>query len=337
MRAIVITEFGPPHVFAQADVPTPTPGPGQILIRVAASSVNPLDYKIRSGLLPSLAPPFPAVLHGDVAGVVEACGPGVSTFHPGDRVFACAGGIVGHGGALAEFMLADANLVAHAPRSLPLTHAAVLPLVSLTAWEALIDRVHIKPAQRVLIHGGTGGVGHIALQLAKLQGAFLYTTVSSDEKAAAARSLGANTVINYKTTPVDAYVAEHTNHLGFDLVFDTVGGPALTASFSAVKAGGSVVTIAARSTQDLSPLHAKGASLHVVLMLLPMLTGINRPHHGAILRSIADLVDTGRLRPLIHPRVFSFLEVAEAHATLERGGVIGKIALSSPWFNPEPV
>lgn len=333
MHAVVVNRFGPPEVFTLSEVPTPTPGPGQVLIRVAASSVNPLDYKIRSGLLPALAPAFPAVLHGDVAGVIEACGPNVTAFKPGDRVYACAGGIVGQGGALAEFMLADASLVAPAPRTLSLIQAGVLPLVAITAWEALVDRARIEPGQHVLIHGGAGGVGHIAVQLAKLRGAFVYTTVSSDEKAAAVRELGVDVVINYRTTPVADYVKTYTDGRGFDVVLDTAGDTALTASFAAIKTGGTVVTIAARSTQDLSPLHAKGATLHVVLMLLPMLTGRNRAHHGEILRAIADLVDAGRLRPVLHHRSYSFLEVAEAHATLERGSVIGKIALTSPWFS----
>lgn len=335
MHAMAISRFGDPSVFSLAEIPTPVPGPGQLLIRVAASSVNPLDFKIRAGLLPALAPAFPAVLHGDVAGTVEALGPGVSTFSPGDKVYACAGGIVGHGGALAEFMLADADLVAQAPRSLSLQHAGVLPLAVITAWEALVDRVNIQPGQHVLIHAGVGGVGHLAVQLAKLRGAFVYTTVSSDEKATLARALGADVTINYRTTSVADYVAQYTAGKGFDVVLDTVGGEALSASFAAVKTAGTVVTIAARSTQDLSPLHAKGATLHVVLMLLPMLTSHNRAHHGHILRSVAALVDAGRLRPLIHAQAFSFLDVAQAHATLERGVAIGKISLTSPWFPPQ--
>jgi len=332
MRAVVITRFGAPDVFSSAEIPVPDPGPGQVLIRVAASSVNPLDYKLRAGLLPELAPAFPAVLHGDVAGRVAALGPGVKGFAVGDQVYACAGGITGQGGALAEFMVADADLVAHAPRSLSLAQAAVLPLVAITAWEAVVDRANVLPGQRVLVHGGAGGVGHVAIQLAKLRGAFVYTTVSSDAKAAVARELGADGTINYRCTPVADYAAKWSDGDGFDVVIDTVGGEALAASFAAVKTSGTVVTIAARSQQDLTLLHNKGVTLHVVLMLLPMLTGKNRAHHGEILRSVAGLADAGRLRPLIHSETFMFTEAGRAHSVLESGSALGKVSLVSPWF-----
>ncbi len=134
MKAMILEEFGEPDVFRMADLSSPEPARGEIMIRVAASSVNPIDWKIRSGLAPALAPDFPAVLHGDVAGTVEAVGPGVERFKPGDEVYACAGGVKGHGGALAEFMVAQADLVALKPATLTLTEAAVLPVVALTAW-----------------------------------------------------------------------------------------------------------------------------------------------------------------------------------------------------------
>jgi len=333
MRAMVITRFGSPDVFTSAEIPEPVPGPGQLLIRVAASSVNPLDCKLRAGLLPALAPAFPAVLHGDVAGSVAALGAGVKGFAVGDQVYACAGGITGHGGALAEFMVADADLVAHAPRSLSLTQAAVLPLVAITAWEAVVDRANVLPGQRVLVQGGAGGVGHVAIQLAKLRGAFVYATVSSDAKAGVVRALGADGTINYRSTPVTDYVAKCSDGDGFDVVIDTVGGEALAASFAAVKTSGTVVTIAARSQQDLTLLHNKGVTLHVVLMLLPMLTGKNRAHHGEILRSVAGLADAGRLRPLMHAEAFAFTEAGRAHSVLESGSALGKISLVSPWFS----
>ena len=331
MKAMVIEQFGAPDVFVQREIPKPVPGPGQVLIRVAGSSVNPIDAKIRSGAVPAIAPAFPAVLHGDVAGTVVARGHGVTRVGVGDAVYACAGGVKGLGGALAEFMLADAVLVAHAPATLKLADAAALPLVGITAWEALIDRAQVGAGQRVLVHGGAGGVGHIGVQLAKQRGAIVYTTVSSDEKAALAHALGADATINYRQKTVAEYVGAHTNGEGFDVVFDTVGGECLAASFEAVKVGGTVVTIAARSTQDLSPLHARGATLHAVFMLLPLLRSIGRARHGEILGRLAQLVDAGRVRPLLDPDVFTFARVGAAHAALESGKARGKIRLAAGW------
>lgn len=178
MQAYVINQFGDATVFQASEVATPENQPGHVLIRVAATSVNPVDYKIRSGAVADIAPEFPAILHGDVAGVVEAVGENVEQFKLGDEVYACAGGVKGLGGALTEYMLADADLVAKKPHSLTMAEAAALPLVSITAWEGLIDRAKIRPGQTVLVYGGTGGVGHVGIQLAKWAGAKVYTTAS---------------------------------------------------------------------------------------------------------------------------------------------------------------
>jgi NADPH2:quinone reductase len=298
-----------------------------VLIRVAGSSVNPVDTKIRAGAIPGITPDFPAVLHGDVAGTVEAVGPGVDGFAPGDEVWGCAGGVKGCGGALAELMAADARLVARKPERLGPVDAAALPLVGITAWEALVDRARVTPGQRVLVHGAAGGVGHVGVQLAKLAGALVYATASTDAKAEVARQLGADGVIPYREQSVADYVAEHTGGAGFDVVFDTVGGDNLAASFAAARTGGAVVTIAARSTQDLAPLHAKGLTVHCVFMLLPMLTGHGRARHGEILSALARLIDAGRLRPLLDPEVFDFSAAAAAHRKLEQGAALGKIRL----------
>jgi len=262
MRAQVIKRFGGPEVFETAEVNRPPLLPGHVLIRVAASSVNPIDLKIRSGMVPHLAPSFPAILHGDVAGVIEEVGEGVTGFQVGDEVFGCAG-FNPHGGALADYLLADASLIAHKPKTLSFREAAALPLVSITAWEALFDRARIEKGQKVLIHGATGGVGHIAVQLAKIKGAIVHTTVSS-AKTDIAASLGADTVIDYQKTAVADYVKQYTDGEGFDVVMDTVGGSNIDRSFEAAKKGGTVVTIAARSTHDLTPMHNKGLTLHAV-------------------------------------------------------------------------
>ncbi len=327
MRAMVIDDFGGPEVFHSAEVPTPDVGPGQVLIRVAASSVNPVDTKIRNGRLQAIAPPRPAILHGDVAGTVEAVGEGVADVQPGDAVYACAGGVGRWQGALAEYLLADAAFVARQPRSLSSEQAAALPLVAITAWEALIDKADVQAGETVLVVGGTGGVGHVGLQLAKWRGAKVIASVSSAEKAERALQLGADAVVDLRCESIDSVVAQHTGGAGFDLVFDTVGGEHLLDSFRATRLNGRIATTAIRTTLDLSEVHARALSLHAVFMLIPLLHGIGAERHGAILRELATLVDEGKLRPLIDDHRFGFTDVAEAHRFLENGQAVGKVVL----------
>ena len=326
MKAQLLDRYGPDSRFHLADIPIPEIVPGHVLIRVAASSVNPVDYKIRlKG--PAFAPELPAILHGDVAGYISAIGPDVSGFSLGDEVYACAGGVRGTGGALAELMLADAALVAHKPASLTMAAAAALPLVSITAWESAIERANIQPGQTVLVHGGAGGVGHIGVQLAKWAGATVFATVSSAEKAAIARELGADVTINYREQSVEEYVSDCTDGKGFDTIFDTVGGEHLGESFQAAAHNGTVACISTRKSVDLSLMHAKNLSLHVIFMLLPMLRNEHRDRHGRILREIASLVEAGQLRPWLEPHVFSFADVQAAHEYLESGQAVGKVVL----------
>jgi NADPH2:quinone reductase len=331
MKAIAIQQFGAPSVFQALNIATPSVRPGHVLIRVAATSVNPVDTKIRAGVVAAIAPDFPAVLHGDVAGVVEAVGQGVEHLQVGDEVYGCAGGVKGSGGALAEYMLADADLVARKPTSLPLAEAAALPLVSITAWEGLIDRAQVRPGQRVLVYGSTGGVGHIAVQLAKWAGATVYALVSGDEKAAIARQLGADVTLDYRQTPVADFVAQHADGQGFDIVFDTVGNDNLQNAFQAAKPNGTVVSLVSLSRQDLTLLHAKGLTLHLVYMLLPLLTGRDRSYHRQILTRVAELVDQGHLRPWLDAQSFTFQDVAAAHAHAESGHAVGKVVLKQPF------
>ncbi|MFC7442809.1 zinc-dependent alcohol dehydrogenase family protein [Laceyella putida] len=328
MRAYVINRFGKPDVFEEMQLARPTAAPGTVLIRVAATSVNPIDTKIRAGLVPNLAPSFPAVLHGDVAGIIEEVGPGVTDLQVGDEVYACAGN-----GALADYLLAPAALVAKKPASLSFQEAAALPLVTITAWEALFDRLNLQSGQHILIHAGTGGVGHVAIQLAKSAGAVVYTTVSTAEKEKLALELGADAVINYRNETVEEYVAKHTGGHGFDLVFDTVGGTNLDRSFAAVKTGGAVAAIAARSTHDLTPLHNKGLTLHVVFMILPLLSGKGLERHGQILRELTRLVDQGKVKPLLDASSFAYRDIAQAHERLESGQAVGKITLLNDRFS----
>ncbi|HCF27059.1 MAG TPA: quinone oxidoreductase [Cyanobacteria bacterium UBA11049] len=327
MLVQAIAQFGDPNVFQTMDLPRPEVIPGHVLIRVAATSVNPVDFKLRKGAMPSVAPDFPAVLHGDVAGVIEAVGDGVTAFKPGDEVYGCAGGFKGMGGALAEYMLADADLLALKPRSLSMKEAAALPLVAITAWESLIGRAKVQAGQTVLVHAATGGVGHIGVQLAKWAGAKVFTTASSEQKMAIASDLGADVAIDYRQQSVENYVAQYTGGKGFDVVFDTIGKENLDKSFTAARMNGTVVSISTRSTHDLSPLHAKGLSLHVVFMLIPLLHRTGRARYGNILFNIAKLVDRGTIRPLLDPKCFSFSEVAAAHQYAESGQAVGKIVL----------
>ena len=327
MKSQVINHFGDYSVFEPAEMIKPKIKPGYVLIRVKATSVNPIDYKLRAGNFPKITAEFPAVLHGDVAGIVEEVGSGVTEFKVGDEVYGCAGGLKGECGALAEFMLADAKLIAIKPKSLSMAETAALPLVTITAWETLFEKIKLSSGQKILVHGGTGGVGHIAIQLAKWAGADVYTTVSSPEKAELAKSFGAMEAINYRKESVQAYVDRITNGLGFDVVFDIIGGENIDQSLAAVAHYGNVITIQAHTTHNLSLLHSKSASLHVVFMLLPLLRNIQRERHGAILKRVATLVDEGKLKPFIDPQQFRFEEVGKAHAHLESGKTIGKVVI----------
>ncbi|EHL28980.1 zinc-dependent alcohol dehydrogenase family protein [Legionella drancourtii] len=327
MKAQAISSFGDCSVFETVDVLKPKIKPGYVLIRVQASSVNPVDCKVRSGKYAHIAPEAPMILHGDVAGVIEEIGPDVSGFSIGDEVYGCAGGFKTEPGALAEFMLADARLIAKKPKSLGMLEAAALPLVAITAWEALFEKIKLTFGQKILIHAGTGGVGHIAIQLAKWAGAEVYATVSSSEKADIAKALGAHKTINYRTEAVQDYVNRLTDGKGFDAVFDTVGGENLDKSLAAVAMYGNVVSIQATSSHDLSLLHTRSASLHAVFMLLPLLFNVQRDRHGKILKEVAILVDDNYLKPLIDPHQFSLEEVGRAHELLESGKAVGKIVI----------
>lgn len=327
MQAYVIDRFGKPDVFKKVELPQPEIAPSQVLIRVKATSVNPVDCKIRSGKAAALAPDFPAILHGDVAGIVEAVGANVTQFQPGDEVYGCAGGVKGMGGALAEFMVADVRLIARKPRSLNWQQAAALPLVTITAWEGLIDRAKVTVNQKVLVYGGTGGVGHMGVQLAKWAGATVYATVSSAEKARLVTELGADYAIDYRQQSVEEYVNEHTSGKGFDVVFDTVGNDHLPTAFQAAALNGIVVTTASRSSQDLSLMHAKGLTLHVVFMLIPLLHNLGREHYGEILTWLAQIIERGQVKPLLARNSFAMAEIAAAHQLLESGKAIGKVTL----------
>lgn len=327
MQAIVINEFGGYDVFETAELPDPTPSAGEVRIRVAASSVNPLELKIRSGLVPA-APAFPAILNADVSGIIDQVGEGVTKFKVGDAVIGCAGGIKSRQGALADFMVTDARLIEHAPKSLGLEEAASLPLVFMTAWSALIERLQISSGDHLLIHGGAGGVGHVAIQLAKAKGAEVSTTVSSEEKAQVVRDLGADHVIHYQSEKVEDYTERLTQGQGFTHIFDTVGGASLDASLQAASPFGQIATINARSSHDLSLMHSKSLTLHAVFRALPLLTGQGIEGEPARLAALVQMVDEGKVLPLIAEQRFTFEQIGQAHAYLESGKALGKILLT---------
>src|ERR1700712_2881800 len=227
MRALVVQEIDGP--FLSRVIARPVAGPGQVLVQVSASGVNPLDAKIRAGQAGHARQPLPGVLGLDLAGVVRAVGAGVSRFRVGDEVYGLAGGVAGRQGSLAEYAAVDADLLAHKPANLSMREAAALPLITISAWEGLVDRARTHAGQKVLVHGGAGGVGHIAVQIAKALGAEVYATVTPAQFETV-RRFGA-TPIDHTSTRVEDYVAQHTGGAGFDVIYDTVGGAVLDASF----------------------------------------------------------------------------------------------------------
>lgn len=324
MRAVVLQEFGTPLVLTEID--KPQAGPGQVLVKVKASGVNPLDTKIRAGQAAHARRTLPAVLGLDLAGLVEEVGPGVHDLAPGDEVFGMTGGVGDVPGSLAEYAAVDARLLARKPASLTLREAAALPLVVITAWEGLVDRAQVHARQKVLVHGGAGGIGHVAVQIARARGAEVFAT-ASPSRVEVVRRLGA-TPIDHTATTVEEYVAEHTGGEGFDIVFDTVGGAVLDASFTAVRTyTGHVVSALGWGTHSLAPLSFRGATYSGVFTLLPLLTGRGREHHGEIMRQAAALADAGTLKPLLDPRHFGLADVADAHAAVESGAAQGKIVI----------
>lgn len=323
----VLVIEGPDAPFTRRTIARPAPAAGEVLVRIKASGVNPLDLKIRSGNAAHAKHPFPAILGMDLAGTVEALGPGVTEFAVGDEVYGLTGGVSGLQGSLAQFAAVDANLLAPKPSGLSMRDAAALPLVFITAWEGLVDRVGIQARQRLLVQGA-GGVGQMAIQVARAFGAEVFA-VDKASKAPRIEGLGA-TAIGFEQTTVQEYVDHHTNGNGFDVVYDTVGGAALDASFNAVRRFGHVVSCLGWSTHSLAPLSFRAATYSGVFTLLPMLTGQGRAHHGSILREATRLVEAGLVKPIVDARRFAFDAVADAHREIERRTANGKIVVEIP-------
>jgi NADPH2:quinone reductase len=322
MKAAILETYGAP--FRISDIPVPAPGPGEVLVRIVASSVNPLDTKIHAGAAEHARHPLPAILGIDLAGTVEAVGSAVTDFRPGDEVYGMAGGVGGLQGTLAEYAAVDADLLAVKPANLSMQEAAALPAVVITAWEGLVDRMAVGAGETVLVQGGAGGVGHVAVQLARAFGAEAFATGSAHSRAVIER-LGA-TFID-RTEPVSDYVLRLTGGRGFDRVYDTVGGAALDASFQAVRRFGHVVSCLGWGRHALAPLSFKEATYSGVFILPPLLSGEGRRHHREILERTRRLIESGRLAPVLDERRFTLGTMCDAYRVIKDGAARGRLVV----------
>jgi len=306
MKAARIHAYGDPDVIRVEDAPLPAIGPDDVLVRTVAASVNPVDWKIRRGYLAQmLAHPLPLTLGWDVSGIVEQVGANVTAFKPGDAVYSRPD--IRRNGTYAEYVAIRAAELAPKPATISHVEAASLPLVSITAWEALITTAGLTAGQRVLIHAGAGGVGSIAIQLAKAKGAHV-TATASPAKTALLRSLGADEVVDYRDPAAFAAARD------LDIVFDTIGGATQDASWSMLKPGGFLASITQPPAPDRAATEGKRAGFVFI------------DPNAPILRDIAALVDAGKIRPLIGGE-YRLDHAAQAHQASETGRTTGKIVL----------
>lgn len=329
MKAILMTGAGNSEVLQMRELPKPNfICDTELLIKLYAAGINPIDTKIRKRgtFYPEK---MPAILGCDGAGVVEAVGINVKNFRIGDEVYFCHGGLGDRQGNYAEYTTIDEQFVAHKPKSVSFAEAAAAPLVLITAWEALYERGRLEPGEKVLIHAGAGGVGHVAIQLAKLKSADVCTTVSSQEKANFVRRLGADYPIFYQQTDFVQAALNWTNGEGVDLLFDTVGKDTLQKSFPAVRVYGDVVTILEPAANTVwKAARTRNLRISLELMLTPMLQGLvsAQQHQTEILRQCAKWMDAGELK--IHvAHQFPLKDAARAHQMLENGSMMGKVVL----------
>lgn len=331
MKAILMTQTGLPDLLELRDIEEPAiTEPSQIKVRLRAAGVNPVDTKIRrNGLFYPNA--LPAVLGCDGAGEVVEIGGGVSRFNIGDSVWFCNGGLGGDQGNYAEYTVLDERWAAPMPRSLDFEHAAAAPLVLITAWGALYDRGRLQAGQTVLVHAAAGGVGHVAVQLARLRDARVLATVSSPEKAELARNWGADVTIDYRQEDFVQRVNELTNGEGADLVIDTVGPEVFKHSIECTAHFGDLVTLLDPGEMSLHEARMRNLRIGFELMLTPMLRNLHdaRDHHVEILQQCGEWIDQGVLD--IHvSQVLPLEKAAAAHALIETGHTTGKIVLRIP-------
>jgi NADPH:quinone reductase-like Zn-dependent oxidoreductase len=307
MKAIRLHRYGRPEVMVYEDAPRPEPAAGEVLIRNIAAGVNPVDYKTRAGRSRvSTNNEFPIIIGWDVSGVVEELGSEVKQFKVGDEVY----GMVRFpqlGSAYAEYVAAPASQLALKPPSLDHIHAAAVPLAGLTAWHALFESADLQPGQRILIHAAAGGVGHLAVQLAKWRGAHVTGTASA-RNAGLLRDLGVDDIIDYTTTPIESIPSK------FDVVFDAVGADTMSRSYTLVKPGGIIVSIARNNEKDQHPPDNVRTDSFLVSQ---------NPEH---LKQLTAVINAGHVKPLVET-VLPLNEAREAHILSERGHTRGKIVL----------
>jgi NADPH2:quinone reductase len=329
MKAILMTAVGGPEVLSLQEIDEPQlTTPTEIKVKLHAAGVNPIDTKVRrNGLFFPNA--LPAVLGCDGAGEVVAVGTAVDRFQPGDKVWFCHGGLGREQGNYAEYTVLDQRWAALMPASLTFAEAAAAPLVLLTAWGALFDRGGLQAGQTVLIHAGAGGVGHVAIQLAKLKGARVITTVSSERKADFVKALGADDVIDYRRSDFADAVNQLTAGRGCDLVFDTVGPSVFAQSIPATAHFGRLVTILDPGALNWGEARMRNLLIGFELMLTPMLRDLHtaRDKQVAMLNHCADFIDQGRLKIHLSEQM-ALKDAADAHKRIEDGHTQGKIVLT---------
>jgi NADPH2:quinone reductase len=330
MKAVVMRETGEPEVLSLEEVTTPEiTSVTQLKVRLEAAGVNPVDTKLRSrGLL--LPDGIPAVLGCDGAGVVVETGSQVTEFREGDEVWYCDGGLGGLHGNYAQYAVVEESVCCRKPASIDFIHTAAAPLVLITAWEALFGRARLTEEKTLLVHAGAGGVGHVAIQLAKQAGVRVLSTVSSKEKQAFVTSLGADETILYKEQDFVESVLNLTDGAGADVVLDTVGGDVFKASINATAAYGDLVTLLDPGN-NVEWKEARNRNLRIgfTLMLTPMLRHLPqaRANQVAILSDCAEMIDSGSLR--IHvDDALSLDRALQAHEMIEQGQVLGKLVLT---------
>lgn len=339
MRAMVMTALGGADVLELTELPDPViHGEHDVLLRLSAAGINPVDYKLRAN--GTIDGALPAILGCDGAGVVEQTGTGVTRVAVGDEVYFCDGGFGPTPGTYAELKVLDERYLAHKPQRLSFVEAAAAPLVTITAWEALRERARVEHGQFVLVQAGAGGVGHMSVQIARLAGARVATTVTLGTKSDLASSLGAELCIDYRSEDVGARLREWTGIDGVDVVHDTVGGQIFTACFSLVRPYGDLVSNVESPWEDDAITAMHDRNLRVSFTWMPAPSVFAWPEHRerqrAILEQAAVHFDAGELRVAVGA-TFPLERVADAHRALERGEVIGKAVLTIDQTSPSPV
>jgi NADPH2:quinone reductase len=329
-EAAVLREFGTPDVFAIHEIKLPWPGSADdVLVRMEAAGINPADTFFRA-LGTYLGDGPGTVLGHDGAGVVEAVGDKVESVKVGDRVCFCNGGVGGDHGTYSRHAVVPEWLLAKIPDAVDFVTAASLPLVFITAWEAFVERAQLQAGESVLVHGGAGGSGHVALQIANGLGARVATTVSSTAKAELATSMGAQLVVNYRDEDFAAAVRQWTNGKGVNVAFDNAGAEVFQKTLTAMAPYGRIVTLMG-TPGDLEDETAynNNLSIHNVMMLTPMWFGleVERRRQGDCVRCAMNWLAEDRIRPNV-VATYPLEEVAAAHTQLEKGSMTGKIVLT---------